>query len=120
MKQSWTKKIESSGSFRVLKYNHKFMVWMGIHSYRVGEPTNDSCKTFQTYYIACFMYLFVIANAIVIWNKWPDIIGLSHPLLTAIGAIQVNGMFLCIRFELQTIKVLQIKLQEIIDQGITN
>lgn len=105
--------------YQVLKYNQILMKWQGIHSNRLTDPTNEFHKNFGCYYVTCILFAFIITSAIKIYNYWPNVDLILKPCSVAFGGVQVVGMFICIGLQMKNIKSLHLKLQAMVDEGIT-
>lgn len=103
--------------FKVLKHNQTLMAWLGIHSYRLTETSNDFFKSIATYYI-----IFTIVSIFIVSSGYTAIFSsdfqtVIQATLLVVAGFQSGGMFLSIGLEMKKIKMLQIKLQEITDAG---
>lgn len=103
--------------FKVLKHNQSLMAWLGIHSYRLTEPSNEFYKSFGTYYILIsIVSVFLISSAYTALFS-SDFQTVIQAWLLVVAGIQSGGMFISIGLEMKTIKRLQLKFQEIVDKG---
>lgn len=91
----------------VLKYNQIFMSWIGIYSYRLTEPTNEFIKS-------------KIAFLFVTTVSYTDVAEFQVVLVAVaviIGAAQTGGAYTNVGLKMKQVKVLHLKLQEIVDEG---
>lgn len=103
--------------FKVLKHNQTLMTWLGIHSYRLTEPNNEFSKSIGTYYI-----LFTIFSIFIVSSGYTAIFSsefqtVIQATLLVVAGTQSGGMFLSIGLQMKKIKTLQLKLQEIVNEG---
>lgn len=106
--------------FKVLEYNQCLMARLGIHSFRLTEPTNDFFKSFATYVnIFLAFVLFVFSNAWYIYRIPTQFQAKIEAFLLIVAGIQYGGMFISIGFNMKKTKILHLKLQEIVDEGIS-
>lgn len=103
--------------FKVLKHNQTLMAWLGIHSYRLTETNNEFFKSFGTYYI-----LFSIVSVFMISSAYTALFSFEFQTviqawLLVVAGLQSGGMFLSIGLQMKKIKMLQSKLQEIVNKG---
>lgn len=112
-------KMNSNKKFQILALNQKIMVWMGIHSYRLTEPTNEFFYSFISYYnlLAAYGFLFA-SSAVVVYENWPNLDIILQPFSIVMAGYQVGGMFLSTGLKMKTVKLLQLKLQQTVDEGI--
>lgn len=103
--------------FRVLKSNQDVMSWIGIHSHRLAEPTNEFFKSFASLYILFTVGFFIFGSIMYVVIHWPHYDEISEPCLIAVGCIQVGGMFLAIGLKMKKMKRLHLRLQGIVDEG---
>lgn len=94
------------------------MVRIGIHSYRLNEPTNDFFKSFMTYVIILFTLAFyVTSSAWYIATKTNEFGEILDPSFALIGGSQLAGMYICIGLKMRKVKAIQLVLQGIVDEG---
>lgn len=107
--------------FKVLEYNQISMRWAGIHSKDLHKPTNEFFKSFATYYILFSVISFTIgSSAVYIYKNSTHFEMVSEPILIVIAGLQAGGMFLSVGLNMKKIKILHIKLQEIVDESMSN
>lgn len=107
--------------FKVLEYNQISMEWLGIHSKRLNDPTNEFYRSFVAYYILFNVISFtIIASAVYMYVHIDNFEVITESFLVACAGIQVAGMFICIGINMQKVKTLHITLQELVDKGMTN
>ncbi|XP_031637097.1 uncharacterized protein LOC116349691 [Contarinia nasturtii] len=117
MGETSNSRLQSELKFKVLKHNQTLMAWLGIHSYRLTEPSNEFYKSFGTYYILIsIVSVFLISSTYTALFS-TDFQTVIQAWLLVVAGIQSGGMFISIGLEMKTIKRLQIKLQEIVDKG---
>lgn len=104
--------------FKVLEYNQIFMAWMGIHSYRLTEPTNEFFNSPATYYVFFVTIVFSISSsAIFVFRNLSNFQSSLGACLLVIAGLQNGGLFLSTGLNMKRIKVLHLKLQELVDGG---
>lgn len=104
--------------FKVLEYNQISMRWAGIHSKDLYKPTNEFFKSFATYYILFSVISFTIgSSAVFVYKYSSNFEVVSEPSLIVIAGSQAAGMFLSVGLNMKKIKILHIKLQEIVDES---
>lgn len=105
-------------NFNVLEYNQWYMSKIGFYSYHLTRPTNDLFRSFASYYILFFSIIFTISSsaafAIIHASQFSLALETSFIL---IAGIQTTGVFLSIGLKMKKVKILHLKLQEIVDQG---
>lgn len=94
------------------------MVWLGIYSHDLIEPTNEFFKSFTSYYILIIMVVALWGSAAFIQEFW------SVKAKETLGAIkisftaaQVFGSFSSVGINMSKIKAIHLRLQEIVDEG---
>lgn len=108
-----------SSPFKVLKLNEQLMILLRIYRQPIRNVTdadNDFFKSITTYCLAFSDITFAAASAVFVYQNVSDIMVALRTTLLIVGAIQSVAIFLSIGCKIDKIKVLQIKLQEIIDQ----
>lgn len=103
--------------FKVLESNQRVMAWIGIHSHRLTEPTNEFFKSVASLYILFTVGFFIFGSIMYVVLNWPHYDAISEPCLIAVGCLQVGGMFLGIGLKMKKIKLLHLRLQEMVDEG---
>lgn len=104
--------------FKVLESNQKYMTWLGIHSYRLTEPTNEFYTSFVAYYFIFSVVAFTItSSAVYIYLHLPAFEIVSEPCIVFVAGIQVVGMFISFGMKMKKVKNLHLKLQEIVNAG---
>lgn len=105
-------------NFKVLQYNQIIMTHVGIHSHRLTEPTNEFFKSFGTYHVLfCAIFLDVISTGAYIYRNLSQFSKIFETYIVFIVAIQYAGMIISIGLNMKKVKLLQLELQEIVDQG---
>lgn len=102
--------------FNVLKYNQKFMSWLGIYSYQLKESTIEFYKSPLAYFIL-FHLVMVIISCIVFVHESMDFKKKLEAILLIFAAIQASGSFLNVALKMRKVKALHLALQEIVDEG---
>lgn len=104
--------------FKVLQYNQMIMAYMGIHSHRLSEPTNEFFYAFGTYYVLfCAIVLDILSTGMYILTNLSQFHKILQTFVVFIGGFQHAGMLLSIGLHMKKVKLLQLDLQEIVDQG---
>lgn len=114
-------KAGTMSKIHVLKYNQIFMTPLGLYSYRLTEPINEFYTSIAPYYIAFFVFIFLTFSTAVFTFQNVSQINLALQNVSLfIAGIQCAGMYINIGNNMKNIKVLHLKLQGIVDTGITN
>lgn len=117
---SWTNmsnENKSKVTLKVLKNNQTLMAWLGINSHRLTEATNEFFKSIGTYYILLTVFfIFIISSAYTqaVSSQFTTVI---QAWLLIVAGLQSGGMFISIGLQMKNIKILHLKLQEIVDEG---
>lgn len=105
--------------FKVLEYNQSFMAKFGIHSYRLSDPTIEFFKSPAALLILFILSVFSIASTAMFgYTNFDHFEVALHGFFVMIAGIQCGGMYLSIGLKMRKVKILQIKLQQLIDGGI--
>lgn len=106
--------------FTVLQGNQKLMARLGIYSYHLSEPTNHFFKSYGTYYILFSLPVTMIIPSLVFTyiNRTVNLNLAIEATFLAVAGIQAFGMFINTGLNMKRIKLLHLKLQTIVDQGI--
>lgn len=111
-------KDASMQKFKVLEYNQILMAWIGIHSHHLTKPTNEFFKSPVTYYVLFITIVFsIISCAVYVFKNVSDFRSSLGACLVVIAGFQKGGLFLSTGLNMKKLKVLHLKLQEIIDKG---
>ncbi|XP_031637695.1 uncharacterized protein LOC116350104, partial [Contarinia nasturtii] len=103
--------------FEVLKYNQISMGWLGIHSKRLNEPTNEFFRSFVAFFILFNVVSFTIISSVVyVYIHIHSFEMIAEPFLDACCGTQVAGMFICIGINMKKVKKLHLVLQELVDK----
>lgn len=102
--------------FNVLKINQMYMARIGIYSYRLTEQTNEFYKSIAAYYICFFLIGLSISTCVFVFENLSNFNEATVAILSAIGGLQAVGMFISIGLKMKKVKVLHLKLQEIVDK----
>lgn len=101
-----------------MEYNQISMSWVGIHSTKLSEPTNEFFKSFGTYYVLFSVISFtILSSAVFVYKYSSDFKLISEPCLIVIAGLQCVGMFCSIGLNMKKIKILHILLQKIVDKS---
>lgn len=108
-----------SSSFKVLKLNELFMVWIRIYSHQhlVSIPTNDFFKSITTYYISFGMLAFITSSAVFVYQNISNVVLALRTATVLVGTCQSLGMFLSVGCKIDLVKLLHQKFQAIVDQA---
>lgn len=75
--------------FKVLEYNQISMEWLGIHSKRLNEPTNEFYKSFVAYYVLSIVISFTIISSVVYVY-----LNIEHfKIITESGLVAIAGKY---------------------------
>lgn len=103
--------------FKVLQLNQNVMARIGIHSHNLAEATNEFFNSFITYYIIFVVTFFIFGSMTFVVINWPQYDIVAEPCLIAVGCIQVGGMYIGVGLKMKKVKLLHLRLQEIVDEG---
>lgn len=105
--------------FKVLECNHKFMVWLGIHSYRLTEPTNEFLHAISSYCVFFSVFMFtIISSAVFAYKNFSlQFDAALEAVFIVIAGLQASGMFISVGVEMKAVKTLHLKLQEIVHES---
>lgn len=104
----------------VLKYNQIFMSLIGIYSYRLTEPTNEFIKSKTAYLFVTTVIAGILMSIAYILVNYTDVAEFQVALVAVaviIGAAQTGGAYTNVGLKMKQVKVLHLKLQEIVDEG---
>lgn len=101
--------------FKVLEYNQYYMSMIGLY-FRSAEPTITDFLANIYFFIFVFIFCVLSTGAFVVIHR-SDFLLAVLASLCVFGGIQGFGCYLNIRLNVQRIKALQIRLQEMVDQG---
>lgn len=111
-------KVDPKKRFKVLLNNQAYMARLGIYSYDLNNPTNEEFfKHFMSYYILGAATICCISSAEFIHQNLTEVKQSLNAFKIIISALQFGGMFLYVGLNLEKVKALHLKLQEIIDTG---
>ncbi|XP_055304812.1 odorant receptor 67a-like [Sitodiplosis mosellana] len=106
--------------FKVLKHNQELMALLGIHSHRLTEPTNEFFKLPVTYLVLFILCTFSITScAMFAYKNFSQFGAALEAIYIMIAGVQCGGMYLSVGLKMKQVKLLQQKLQEIVDEGHT-
>lgn len=104
--------------FNVLDYNQHFMAKIGIHSYRLTDPSNEFFKTPSAYLILLILSVFSISSsAAFVYKNTDHFEAALQAIFVIIAGVQCTGMYLSIGLKMEKVKKLQIELQKLVDDG---
>lgn len=105
-------------NFQVLENNQAYMAWLGIYSYKLTEPTNEFFKSIVAWFFMFNSFVMIIISSILFIIKYiSDIQGCLGAFKIAISGIQCGGMHLSLGLKMKKVKILHLKLQEIINES---
>lgn len=99
----------------VLQYNQWIMNKIGIYSYRLTEPNNEFFKSIIAYNILLMKGFTVILSVAFVYLHWPNFDMICEPIHVIFGAVQAFIMYTSIGIQMKNVKILHLKLQEIVD-----
>lgn len=102
--------------FEVLKLNRLLMLYAGIHSNNLHEPTNEFFRSKSAYYIVCNLIVGLTANLLLMYNS-PDFSSMIRISYVALGTFQAFCLFVSVGIRLKDVKKLHLEMQAIIDEG---
>lgn len=107
--------------FKVLKYNQTYMTHLGLYSNlnRLTEPTNELFKSFFYYYVSLTSAVSLFGGAAFIMENLSEVKASLGAFKIAFSAIQCYGMFLGIGLNVIIVKALHLKIQQIVDEGMS-
>lgn len=104
--------------FKALKYNQVLMQWLGIHSHRLTEPTNAFFEKPIVYLVLFILIAFSITSSLVFaYTNMSQFGAALEACYIVIAGVQCGGMYLSVGLKMKQVKLLQQKLQEIVDEG---
>lgn len=111
-------KMDMKKKFKVLLNNQAYMARLGIYSYNLTKPTNEEFfKHFMSYYILSSATICCISSYAFIMQNITQVKQSLNAFKIIISALQFGGMFLYVGLNLDKVKALHLKLQDIIDEG---
>lgn len=114
--QSESKEKSKISKFNVFEYNQKFMAWLGIHSYRLEEPTNEFFSSLGAYYIALTIgFVSIVCACTTLFAS--DFKMVIQAAFALVAAIQSGGMFISVGLNMKKIKTFHLSVQDIVDAG---
>lgn len=117
LKRVFDRKKLKMAKFKVMSHNQRFMNWMGIHSYRLTEPTNEFFNSWVSYYVLCSLTTCVVSTSAYAYKISSQIGATIDLCYLIIAASQGCGMYVSIGFNMKKVKILHIELQSIVDEG---
>lgn len=104
--------------FKVHKYNQIYMAALGIHSFRLHEPTIELFKKVFPYYAIIVSAFATGSSFMFLYKNAHEVKEALESLKVVAGGFQSTVCFFVVGFQLKKIKVLHLKLQGIINAGI--
>lgn len=102
----------------VFKSNQAIMTRLGLYSYNLTDPRNEFFHSFISYYLLCQMGIFTVTGSFAfVFINWPQLDVVAQPFAIAFGASVCFCTYLCTGLKMKTIKLLHLKLQEMVDKG---
>lgn len=117
VKRVFDQKMLRMAKFKIMSHNQKLMAWMGIHSYRLTEPTNEFFDSWATFYILCSLTVCVVSTSAYAYKISSQIGATIDLCYLIIASFQACGMYITIGFHMKKVKVLHLELQAIVDEG---
>ncbi|XP_055308660.1 uncharacterized protein LOC129572676, partial [Sitodiplosis mosellana] len=102
-------------SFKLFKLNQAPAADMGIYLHCLTEQMNELLKPFYTVLFHVIVFG-LIGGVVFATNNLLDFVLET----SVIAGIQCDGMFLTIGLKMKIVKVLRLKLQQIVDEDIAN
>lgn len=102
--------------FKVHKYNQAYMAALGIHSYKLNEPTIDLFRHFFPYYAFTVIIFAITSSFMFLYENSHEVKDALESFKIVAGGFQSATCFFVVGFQLRKIKMLQLKLQEIVDE----
>lgn len=104
--------------FHVLKFNQNLMAHIGINSHHLTGSKNEFLRSFAAYYILFnLIVLCIISSTVFAYQNLDHIEVALLTILVIVAGFQAGGMFLSVGLNIQTVKTLQLRLQEIVNNG---
>lgn len=104
---------------KVLKYNQAYMTHLGLYSNHLTKPTNELFKSLFYYYVSLTSTASLLGGAAFIYENPNDVKPALGAFKIAFSAIQCYGMYLGIGLNVIIVKALHLKIQQIVDEGIS-
>lgn len=104
--------------FIVLEFNQNFMAFIGISSHQLTEPSNEFFRSIAAYFILFNLLGWCIVSSSVF--VYQNIENLELALVTAliiVAGFQSGGMFLAVGLKMAAVKMVHLRLQEIVNAG---
>ena len=109
-----------SSPFKVLKSNEQFMVWFRIYTHPLSDVSHVDHDFFKSITVYCVTFTeisFIVSSVVLVClNVSDNIMVALRTAMVIAGTSQALGMFLSVGITIDKVKLLHIKLQEIIDQ----
>lgn len=107
-----------SKKFHVLKFNQNLMARIGINSHHLTGSKNEFLRSFAVYYILFnLIALCIISSTVFAYQNSDHIEVALLTILVIVAGFQSSGMFLSVGLNIQTVKTLHLRLQEIVNDG---
>lgn len=107
--------------FEVLKKSQSLMSLLGIYSYRLTEPTNEFFKSpIALHILVTLISTQMISSGLFVSKNLEQFTMAIDGLLVCIAGTQSSGMFFSIGLKMKKIKLLHLKLQDIVDAVVSS
>lgn len=105
--------------FKVLKFNEYILIQLGIFSNRFPTKslTNPFFKSPQTYYIMLFAILFITSSILFVYQHLAQFDATLRTCSIILECFQSFGMYLSFGLNSNKIRIVHIKLQELVDKS---
>lgn len=102
----------------VLKYSQRLLVFVGLSSTRLHEPTNEFTKSVRAYATSAAVAVLAGLCGTTLWRSMgSEFLAQVPTLFPFLCGIQALAVFLSIGLEMRSVKLFQTKLQRIVDDG---
>lgn len=117
-KSSKTENQSKLQKIQVLKYNQAYMTQLGGYSYNLHEPTLEFYKAPFVYYGAVTLTFALVCSAIYLRENLQVVKEALEAFKIFAAGFQSGICSLVLAFQLKKIKVLHLKLQALVDEGL--
>lgn len=97
-------------------FYHKLLLLLTTHSDRLTELTNDFFGSIPSYYVLLIAFSIPVSSAIFVCKNWPELDVISDSCLAFFAGLEVFGMLLSFGIRINKTKDIHRQLQEIIDE----
>lgn len=101
----------------VHKYNRAFMSPLGIHSYKVKEPTIELFYTPGAHYGIVVLTFSLVSTFAYFYQNMDEVKEALESFKIFVGASQSGACGLIVGFQMRKMKTLHMKFQELVDNG---